>query len=328
MIYDALFWKAEGSRIRCYLCSHHCLIGNGRQGLCSVRVNQEGSLKTINYGEITSMAVDPIEKKPLYHFKPGKRILSVGTFGCNFTCSFCQNYSIAHLKGRSEYVPPEQLAACIAVLDNNIGIAFTYNEPTIWFEFVYDTARKAKELYPDRMVALVTNGYIGMEALNELLPFVDAMNIDLKSFREEYYRKICGGDLQSVQKTIEEACRQCHVEVTTLLVNGLNDSMEEVEDIAAWLAALNKNIPLHLTRYYPAYRMNRPATDPDVMDEAAKTARKHLNYVYLGNMADQDNSTRCPECGELLIDRAGYSVRLLLKEPECPGCGAPVPVVL
>lgn len=328
MIHEALFWKTEGNRVRCFLCPHQCLIGNGRKGLCTVRVNQEGSLKTINYGEITSMAVDPVEKKPLYHFKPGKRILSVGSFGCNFTCDFCQNYTIAQFKGKSEYVPPEQLAACVVVPDNNIGIAFTYNEPTIWFEYVLDTARKVKELFPDRMVVLITNGYISTEALKELLPFIDAMNIDLKSFRSEYYRKICGGEVKSVQRIIEEANGSCHVEITTLLVNGLNDSMEEVEEIACWLAALNKNIPLHLTRYYPAYKMNRPATDVDLMHEAARIAKRHLNFVYLGNMADTDNSTYCSKCSEVLIYRSGFSARPLLEKPVCPACGAPIPVVL
>lgn len=328
MIHDALFWEAEGSRIRCFLCPHHCLISKGGKGLCSVRVNQDGVLKTMNYGEITSIAADPVEKKPLYHFKPGKKVLSVGSFGCNFTCSFCQNYAIAQFRSRSEYVSPEQLAAYSAGLDDNIGIAFTYNEPSIWFEYVYDTARKTKELYPDMNNILVTNGFIEAKALKELLPYVDAMNIDLKSFRSEYYRKVCGGDVQSVQRTIEEASRDCHVEITTLLVNGLNDSMEEVEEIASWLAALDKNIPLHLSRYYPAYRMDRPATETDVMHQAEQAAKKYLNYVYLGNMSDVDSSTYCPQCGELLVERAGFTARPLLKEPICPSCGTPIPLIL
>jgi pyruvate formate lyase activating enzyme len=328
MVHDALFWEAEGSRIRCFLCPHHCLIGEGRQGLCSVRINQDGALKTINYGEITSMASDPVEKKPLYHFRPGKKILSIGSFGCNFTCDFCQNYSIAQLRSRSEYVSPEQLAAYSAGLEDNIGIAFTYNEPSIWFEYVYETARRAKESDPDRNIILVTNGYIGPEALRELLPYVDAMNIDLKSFRGEYYRKVCGGDVRSVQRTIETASRHCHVEITTLLVNGLNDSMEEVEEIASWLAVLDQNIPLHLSRYFPAYQMTRPATETGVMYQAEEKAKKHLNYVYLGNMGETDSSTYCPQCGKLLIERTGFTARPLLKEPTCPGCGTPVPVIL
>ena len=274
------------------------------------------------------MAVDPVEKKPLYHFKPGKRILSVGSFGCNFSCDFCQNYSIAQSRAKSEYLPPEQLAACSMAPSGNIGIAFTYNEPSIWFEYVYDTVRKLKESYPDKKAVLVTNGYIGPEALDMLLPFIDAMNIDLKSIHEDYYKKVCGGDVGAVQKTIEAAYRKCHVEITTLLVNGLNDSMEETEAIASWLAALDKNIPLHLSRYFPAYRMTRPATEESVMVEAKKRAEKHLNYVYLGNMWDTDSSTYCPECGKLLIERQGSSVGVLTDQPVCPDCGAPVPIIL
>ena len=274
------------------------------------------------------MAVDPVEKKPLYHFKPGKRILSVGSFGCNFSCDFCQNYSIAQSRAKSEYLPPEQLAASSGSPTGNIGIAFTYNEPSVWFEYVYDTARKLKELDPDRKGVLVTNGYIGPEALDMLLPFIDAMNIDLKSIRDDYYRELCGGSVEPVQRTIEAAYGKCHVEVTTLLVNGKNDTVEEVEGIASWLAALDRDIPLHLSRYYPAYRMTRPATDENVMVRAKKTAEKHLRYVYPGNMRDTDSSTYCPECGRLLIERRGFTARVLTDKPECPGCGEHIPIVL
>ena len=328
MIRDALLWNAEDNRVRCCLCPHHCRIGNGKYGLCSVRTNQEGKLKTINYGEITSMAMDPIEKKPLYHFMPGRRILSVGSFGCNFNCEFCQNASIAQSRGDSEYLSPEQLVAYSMIPADNIGITFTYNEPTVWFEYVYDTVRKLKESHPDRKAVLVTNGYMEPEALTKLLPYVDAMNIDLKSFRDDYYRKVCGGDVKSVQRTIKEACGKCHVEITVLLVTGLNDSAEETEEIASWLAALDPDMPLHLSRYFPANRMTRPPTEESVMIQAKKAAKKHLSYVYLGNMEDPDSSTRCPQCGRLLIERQGYRIRVRMDQPVCPGCGAPVSVVL
>lgn len=330
MRWDALFWDKEKDRIRCRLCPHQCLIPDRKSGLCSVRANNGGRLQAENYGEITSMSVDPVEKKPLYHFKPGKNILSVGSFGCNFSCGFCQNYSIAHYRGKSEYLPAEQLAASIAALDQkkNIGIAFTYNEPTIWFEYVFDTAKKLKETHPELCIVLVTNGYIEAEPLQKLLPYVDAMNIDLKSMEQQYYRKICGGDLQPVLRTIEVSQPKCHMEITTLLVNGLNDSEEEIGEIAHYLSDLDKDIPLHLSRYYPSYKMTRPATDVNVMKRAAEIAKKHLNYVYLGNVPGLDNSTYCPVCKERLIQRTGFAVNMLMEEAVCKNCNTPIPIRL
>ncbi len=328
MISDAWYWEKEGNKIRCRLCPHHCLIGEEKSGLCSVRTNRGGSLKTENYGEITAMAVDPVEKKPLYHFKPGKRILSVGSFGCNFSCGFCQNYSIAHYRGKSEYLPPEQLAASSKAPRNNIGIAFTYNEPSIWFEYVYDAARELKSIYPELFIVLVTNGYIETEPLKKLLPYVDAMNIDLKSMNQKYYRSTCGGDLQPVLDTIERSYQRCHIEITNLIVNGLNDSEEEIDEIAKYLSNLDKNIPLHLSRYYPSYRMTQQATNINIMKRAADIAKKHLNYVYLGNMPGDDNSTYCHACGELLIHRTGYTVHIHIEEAVCPKCNTEVPIQL
>ena len=205
MLNDALFFEEYGDKIRCLLCPHNCIIAEGRFGLCSVRMNKDGALKTINYGEITAMANDPVEKKPLYHYKPGKNILSVGSFGCNFTCDFCQNYSIAQYKANSWYLSPEELIERCLNLENNIGIAFTYNEPSIWYEYIYETSKKLKERGPHAGVVLVTNGYIETEPLLQLLPYVDAMNIDLKSFGQGYYKKICGGRLEPVLTTIENA---------------------------------------------------------------------------------------------------------------------------
>lgn len=284
MVKDALFWEKHGDKIRCFLCPHNCSIGEGQYGLCSVRTNMEGKLKTINYGEITAMALDPIEKKPLYHFHPGSKILSVGSFGCNFSCGFCQNYSIAHYRAKSQYFSPEDLIEACRQIDDNIGIAFTYNEPSIWYEYIYDTSKKLKEMHPEYKVVLITNGYIQVEPLTKILPYVDAMNIDLKSFQRDYYKKICGGDIEHVLKTIEKSHDKCHIEITTLLVNGLNDSEEEVEKLAAFLANLDKNIPLHLTRYFPNYKIHRPPTDIDVMLKAREVASKYLNHVHLGNV--------------------------------------------
>ena len=323
---DALYWKNENNQIRCQLCPHRCLIGKGKSGICSVRLNEGGSLVTENYGEITALAVDPVEKKPLYHFKPGKRILSVGSFGCNFSCKFCQNYTIAHHRAKSEFLPPEQLAASSMAPSNNIGIAFTYNEPLICYEYVLDTAKIIKETYPQLNIVLVTNGYIEVDPLRKLLPYIDAMNIDLKSMQQEFYGEICRGDLQPVLRTIEISQERCHIEITTLLINDLNDSEEEVEQIAKHISGLDKNIPLHLSRYFPSYKMNRPSTDISVMKHAAEIAKEHLHYVYLGNLTGYDNSTYCHECGELLVDRSGFAVKPLIKKAICPKCNTSIPI--
>ncbi|MFA5527108.1 MAG: AmmeMemoRadiSam system radical SAM enzyme [Peptostreptococcales bacterium] len=327
MIVEALFYEEFRDKLRCLLCPHHCVLGKNQYGLCSVRANKNGSLKTINYGEITSIAMDPIEKKPLYHFKPTKNILSAGSFGCNFTCDFCQNYSIAQGQPESNYLSPEELIKIALRFDDNIGIAFTYNEPSIWYEYVLDTSKKLKETYPHLSIVLVTNGYIETEPLKKLLPFVDAMNIDLKAFQEDFYKKVCGGHLEFVKRTIEEAFERCHVEITTLLVNGLNDSEEEIAKVASYLGELDKNIPLHLSRYFPTYKMNRPATDIEVMLADKKIAEKYLNYVYVGNV-DMNHSTYCPQCKKILIERTGFSSKMMIHDNVCPDCGYGIKIVL
>ncbi|HZX21016.1 MAG TPA: AmmeMemoRadiSam system radical SAM enzyme [Clostridia bacterium] len=328
MLHDALFFKKYGDRVRCLLCPHNCVIAENGFGLCSVRANKGGVLKTINYGEITAMAIDPIEKKPLYHFKPGKNILSVGSFGCNFSCDFCQNYSIAQYKANSKYFPPEELIKVYSDLEDNIGIAFTYNEPSIWYEYIYETSKKLKETDQYANTVLVTNGYIETEPLLELLPYIDAMNIDLKSFEQDYYKKICGGQLEPVLTTIKNAVGKCHVEITTLLVNGLNDSEEEVEQIASYLGSLDKNIPLHLSRYFPNYKMDDPPTKLEVMLRSRDIAKKHLNYVYLGNMDNVDTSTYCPKCTKLLIERNGFFTNNYMDSNVCPECGFDTRILL
>lgn len=320
MLHDALFYEKHSDKLKCFLCPHNCLIPDGKYGLCSVRTNKDGVLKTINYGEITSMAVDPIEKKPLYHFKPGKDILSVGSFGCNFSCEFCQNYTIAHYRAQSKYVSPDELVNMCLGIQNNVGIAFTYNEPSIWYEYIYDTSKKLKEKAPELKVVLVTNGYIEEKPLLKLLPFVDAMNIDLKSFQKDYYRKTCGGDIEAVLKTIEASYERCHIEITTLLVNGLNDSEVEIEEIASYIGRLDKNIPLHLTRYFPSYNLNNPPTKVEAMLKAREIAQKHLNYVYLGNVANTHSHTYCPQCKHILVKRNGYYTKTYIDENICPNC--------
>lgn len=281
---QAMFYEKVKEKIHCFLCPHNCVIDDGGFGKCKVRTHEKGELITINYGEITSAALDPIEKKPLYYFRPNSQIFSVGSFGCNFTCDFCQNYSISQSVAQSQYVPKEDLVKTVLSTKDNIGIAFTYNEPSIWYEYVYDSARLLKETDKASAVVVVTNGYISEEPLKELLPFVDAMNIDLKSFNNGYYKNLCGGSLQPVLKTIEIVSKACHVEVTTLLVSGENDNLAEVEEIAKFLSSISSEIPLHLSRYFPKYKLTNSPTDIDFMKKAEEVAKRYLSKVILGNV--------------------------------------------
>lgn len=284
MKHEAMFYEKLEDKIHCYLCPHNCVIENGHIGKCNVRCHENGKLYTLNYGEITSIALDPIEKKPIHYFKPGTDILSVGSYGCNFVCGFCQNYNISQFKSNSEFVSKENLVDMILSNKNSIGVAFTYNEPSIWYEYVYDCAKLLKETNKDASVILVTNGYISEEPLKKLLPYVDAMNIDLKAFSNKYYDSICGGSLKPILKTIEISAKECHVEITTLLVSGENDNLNEVEEIAKFLSAISIDIPLHLSRYFPRYKLDSPATDVNFMFKAKEVAEKYLNRVKLGNI--------------------------------------------
>ncbi|MFZ5985703.1 MAG: AmmeMemoRadiSam system radical SAM enzyme [Bacillota bacterium] len=279
------FNKMEDQKVHCYLCPHNCVIKPGGIGACRARKNFDGTLYSLNYGKITSAAMDPIEKKPLYRFKPGSMILSAGTFGCNLKCSFCQNWTIAHENPDAYDVTPEELVdkARELVPDGNIGIAYTYNEPSIWYEFVYDTARLIKEAGLSNV--LVTNGFISKEALEKLLPFVDAMNIDVKAYTASFYYEICKGTLDNVKETVEIAAKKCHVEVTTLVIPTLNDAVEEIAEMSRWLSSISSKIPLHLSRYFPNYKMKDiPPTPKETLVAAREEALKYLDYVYMGNV--------------------------------------------
>lgn len=274
----------------CQVCIHHCALEPGQTGLCGARKNEGGKIICDNYGMITSLALDPIEKKPLNDFYPGSMILSVGSYGCNLRCPFCQNHEISMADGEAsgaEYVSPRQLADTALMWKEqkragNIGVAYTYNEPLVGWEFVRDTARLVRE--HGMVNVLVTNGTASREVLEELLPWMDAMNIDLKGFRQEYYQKL-GGDLETVKAFIARAAESCHVELTTLIVPGENDSPEEMEAQAEWIASLNPAISLHITRFFPRYRMeDRQATDVGQLYSLARTAGKFLEKVYVGNV--------------------------------------------
>jgi pyruvate formate lyase activating enzyme len=286
MIRKAMFYeKLDNNFVHCYLCPHNCHIKDGGIGFCGVRKNEDGELYSLNYGEITSSALDPIEKKPLALYRPGSYILSVGSFGCNMTCGFCQNHSISREKAPSSFVAPKDLidlALNSKKEHGNIGIAFTYNEPSIWYEYVYDVCKQADLDQLDMI--LVSNGYISPDPLKEILPYISAMNIDLKAFNDSFYEKTCSGDVESVKRTIEIASPECHVEVTTLLVNGCNDSEAEIEKLCQWLASVNPEIPLHLSRYFPRYKFDTPATPVETLYMAKKVADKYLSNVFLGNI--------------------------------------------
>lgn len=328
---EARFYeKLEEGRVRCYLCPHSCRISPGRLGLCRARKNEEGVLYTLNYGQISSWGVDPIEKKPLYHFYPGTQIFSVGTFGCNFHCGFCQNWQIAHGNPSIQEVSPEELVkiACGArERSGSIGIAYTYSEPLIWYEYVYDAARCAHE--EGLKNALVTNGSVREEPLKELLPFVDAMNVDVKAFTEDFYEEICHGKLAPVLRTVEVAHSRCHVEITNLIVPTKNDREEEIAALVDWVASLDPAIPLHFSRYFPQYKFDLPPTPLATLKKAREIALKKLKYVYIGNAWELGgNDTCCPVCRSLLVERTGYQTRVKgLQECRCSNCGAKIEIV-
>jgi pyruvate formate lyase activating enzyme len=283
---EALYWQAaSGGKAGCLLCPHRCEISNGHAGLCRARKNEEGRIVPWSYGKVTSLSLDPIEKKPLYHFHPGSRILSAGSFGCNFRCGFCQNWSIAQQEAPCRLMSPAELVqmAVQAIGSGNIGLAYTYNEPLVGYEFVLDCSRLIRERQLKNV--LVTNGYINPDPLEELLPFIDAANIDLKAWNQDFYGKICGGLVEPVKKTIVHCAGRCHIEITTLLLPGLNDREDEIEELAGFLASIDPNIPLHMTRHHPDYRMTEPAPVSRArMELLSGLARKKLKNVWLGNI--------------------------------------------
>ncbi len=320
--------KLADSHVKCHLCPVNCHIAPGKQGICMIRTNESGTLYASEYGNTIAVNIDPIEKKPLYHFKPGTDILSIGPNGCNFSCVFCQNWSISQEKASTRYIAPEDLVQ-LAGSNGSIGVAYTYTEPLVWFEYVLDSARLLKQA--GMSIVLVSNGYINGEPARELFPYIDAANIDLKSIRPDFYRKICKGKLADVQRTIKLLLEhKVHVELTNLLIPEMNDTDEEIIELIDWVASLDTRIPLHFSRYFPHYKLESPPTPEERLVYAYQAARAKLKYVYVGNIIGLgDSDTNCQNCGSILVKRNGYSVRLVdLDGNKCAICGTISDIVI
>ncbi len=277
-------YKKEKGKVRCFACAQRCVVSDGNVGICGVRKNIKGKLYLLVYGKVASMSVDPIEKKPLYHFLPGTKSFSIGTVGCNFKCGFCQNFDISQKRiifGK-EILPQEIVKK--AIQSGCKSISYTYNEPAIFIEFVKDIATIARKKKLKNV--LVTNGFFTKESFDYIADYVDAMNIDFKSFSDEFYRKICRGRLEPVLETIKMAHKKgIHIELTTLIIPGENDSEKEFEQIAKFIASVDKNIPWHISRFFPMYKMmNKPVTSISILKKAEKIGKKYLKYVYVGNV--------------------------------------------
>ncbi|MGA1824884.1 MAG: AmmeMemoRadiSam system radical SAM enzyme [bacterium] len=326
-----LFSKKEGLKVQCQLCGHTCVIENGSFGICGVRENEHGILYTHTFGELIAAHIDPIEKKPLYHFLPGSRSLSIATPGCNFKCDFCQNWQISQHTAEDFRTlglypaTPEQLVRK-AKRENCESISYTYTEPTIYFEYAYEIAKLARKenLYN----VFVTNGFMSRDAIETIHPFLDASNVDLKSFRDSFYKNICKGRLKVVLDSIELMKKlNIWVEITTLIVPELNDSEEELKDIAAFIAHVGKDIPWHISRFHGDYKLSgKGYTSLKTMQMARELGREAgLRYVYLGNISAEENNTYCSSCKKLLIDRSLYVAgKNTIKDSACPQCNTKI----
>ncbi|UCF91514.1 MAG: AmmeMemoRadiSam system radical SAM enzyme [Desulfobacterales bacterium] len=328
-----LYKPLEDKKVKCNLCSHRCLIKEGRRGQCSVRENQDGILKTLVYGKLIARHIDPIEKKPLYHFLPGSLSYSIATVGCNFRCRFCQNADIAQMPSDHQGIimgddcaPADVVQA--AARGGCQSISYTYTEPTIFFEFAYDTAKLAHERGIRNV--FVTNGYMTAEALQMISPYLDAANVDLKAFTEKYYKELCGARLQHVQETLKlMKALGILVEVTTLIVPGLNDDEAEIGKLADFLVAeLGVETPWHISRFHPTYKLtDRPATPVKTLATARQIGlQAGLRYVYTGNVpGDIGENTFCYRCGEIVIERWGFQIRKKqLENGRCARCEAEI----
>ncbi|MBC7086001.1 MAG: AmmeMemoRadiSam system radical SAM enzyme [Methanomethylovorans sp.] len=330
MLYD----KLEEKKVRCRVCSHRCIVSDGKRGFCRVRENRNGTFYTLIYSTVSSEAVDPIEKKPLFHFYPGTLAYSLGTIGCNFRCKHCQNWTISQIEMDEAYTveitPKEAVQRALNV--NARTISWTYNEPTIWYEYTYDCARLAKEA--GLATAYVTNGYITAEALEHISPYLDAFRVDIKAFNENFYRNIASAKLGPVLESAKFAHELgMHVEVVNLVIPHHNDSPEEIRSMARWVYEnLGADTPLHFTRFHPQYKMSDLFPTPvQKLEEAYKIAKEEgIKYVYIGNLPGHDyENTYCPRCGTLLIRRNVFYLSSCHITPQgrCPNCEESIPII-
>jgi len=329
-----LYERLENEKVRCLLCNHNCIIGGGKKGLCGVRENRAGTLISLVYGKVIANHCDPIEKKPLFHFMPGSRSYSIATVGCNFRCDFCQNADISqmpsdHNRIMGQDMMPEKIVKD-ALKTRSASISFTYTEPTIYYELAVDTARLA--VSEGLKNVFVSNGYMTEQCLEDISPDLHAANVDLKAFSDRFYKEQCGAKLAPVLRTLETMKRLgIWLEVTTLLIPGLNDSKEELGEISQFLANLDKDIPWHISRFHPTYRLTHiPSTPPESIQRARDLGYEAgLRYVYTGNLpGDEGEKTFCHSCGQLLIDRFGFTItENRIRENLCPECGSEIPGV-
>jgi len=326
---EARFYqKKDDRKVQCQLCPDNCIIPEGRRGACKVRKNINGTLIAENYGLVSAAHTDPIEKKPLYHFYPGKPILSLGTAGCNLHCVFCQNWEISQftVDELSLYTlsPDDAVKKALQITDN-IGIAYTYNEPVIWYEYVYDTARLTHERGLKNV--MVSNGYVHREPLEKIIPLMDAFSIDLKAFSESFYKKYTKSKLHPVLETLKTIrAHNKHLEITNLVIPGLNDQEDEFKKMIGWIAdELGTESILHISRYFPAWKLHNPPTPTETLKRFYRIATERLSYVYLGNVATLETGldTVCPQCGNTLIKRSGYYTEItgLDAKGNCRKCG-------
>ena len=334
MLKEAMFYEQlEDKKVRCNLCNHRCRIAEGKTGICKVRQNKEGKLYSLIYNTVSSEAVDPIEKKPLFHFYPGTYSYSLGTIGCNFRCKYCQNWTISQVsldEAQSVEITPEQ-AINRALEAGCKSIAWTYNEPTIWYEYTYDSAKLAKEA--GLATVYVTNGYITPEALKHIAPYLDAFRVDIKAFTEKFYHELSSAHLQPVLDSAKLARELgMHVEVVYLVIPTFNDSSDELRDVCRWVVEnLGKETPVHFTRFHPNYKLqNVPPTPIETLDLAHEIATEEgLEYVYLGNvMSSKYEHTFCPSCGNMIIGRGVFDVEEnhMTEDNKCEYCGASIPI--
>ncbi|CAG1001298.1 MAG: pyruvate formate-lyase activating protein-like protein [Candidatus Methanoperedens nitroreducens] len=329
-----LFDELADKKVKCHVCSHRCTITEGKVGICRTRQNRNGKIYTLIYNVVSSEAVDPVEKKPLYHFLPGTLSYSLGSIGCNFRCEHCQNWNISQVNPEESYTMEITPEAAInrALAYGSKSISWTYNEPAIWHEYTFDSAVLAKKA--GLKTVYVTNGYITPEALRRMAPYLDAYRVDIKSFSEDFYRKTCGARLAPVLESTKLAKELgMHVETVTLIIPTKNDSSEEITQIVRWVHDnLGMDTPMHFTRFHPMYKMNGINPTPlDTLEMAYNIAKKvGMRFVYLGNVGGHKyENTYCPKCNALLIDRLGFRVGTVkIKDGKCPECGEMIPIVV